>query len=177
MTYAWGRLIVASDSAPAAQEGRVETNTQRRAKGLDPFPDGWYVIELSSRLPAGRLLEKKWMGHDIVAWRDDGGGVCVADAVCPHLGSSLGAAAGGTLRDGHLVCPFHGFEYDVTGACVATPSGTPPRSARLTSYEVQEVNGFIFAWHHRDGREPWWRVEDVTPAGASRAVTVLRVRW
>lgn len=155
---------------------RTATNTKRQDEGLDPFPDGWYVIELSSRLPAGKLLEKRWMGHDIVAWRDDGGGVCVANAVCPHLGSSLGAAAGGVLRNGRLVCPFHGFEYDVSGACVATPAGPPPRSARLSRFEVHEVNGYIFAWHHRDGRAPWWRLEDVSPAGVPRAVAVLRVR-
>ncbi|MYB31254.1 MAG: Rieske 2Fe-2S domain-containing protein, partial [Acidobacteria bacterium] len=29
-------------------------------------------------------------------------------SVCPHLGSELGPAAGGRVRDGRLVCPLHG---------------------------------------------------------------------
>ena len=73
-----------------------------------------------------RLIQKQWLGQDIVAWSDNEGTICVAQSVCPHLGSSLGPAAGGRVRDGHLVCPFHGFTYDVAGNCVATPYAEPP---------------------------------------------------
>ena len=45
----------------------------------------------------------------------------MAEAFCPHLGSDLGPAAGGRICDGRLVCPFHGYEFDATGQCVATP--------------------------------------------------------
>lgn len=45
-----------------------------------------------------------------VAWCDDEGRVCVAGAFCPHLGSHMGPTVGGLVRDGCLVCPFHGFQ-------------------------------------------------------------------
>ena len=42
-----------------------------------------------------KLIQKTWMGMNIVAWCDENGRVCVAEAYCPHLGSDLGPAAGG----------------------------------------------------------------------------------
>ena len=96
------------------------------------------------------------MGENIVAWCDEDGRDCVAEAYCPHLGSDLGPAAGGRICDGRLICPFHGFEFDATGQCVATPYSVPPRYARLRVFETQEVAGLIFAWWGIEGRAPQW---------------------
>ena len=103
-----------------------------------------------------KLIQKTWMGENIVAWCDEDGRDCVAEAYCPHLGSDLGPAAGGRICDGRLVCPFHGFEFDATGQCVATPYSVPPRYARLRVFETQEVAGLIFAWWGIEGRAPQW---------------------
>ena len=144
---------------------------------LHPFPDGWYFIELGSHLREEQLVEKTWMGREIVVWRDRTGAVCVADAFCPHLGSHLGPSTGGMMRDGNLACPFHGFQYDISGKCVAARDAPPPRSARLKSYEVAEVNGFIFAYWDNAGRPPEWQIPDVSPDGwTRRAAKRLRIR-
>ena len=121
-----------------------------------PFPEGWYFIASREAIRKARLIQKTWMGEKIIAWCDENGGICVAVAYCPHLGSDLGPAAGGRVRDGRLVCPFHGFEYDATGQCVATPYAPPPRAARLHVFETQEIAGLIFAWWGIDGRAPQW---------------------
>ena len=42
-----------------------------------------------------KLFQKTWMGENIVAWCDENGHVCVAEAYCPHLGSDLGPTGGG----------------------------------------------------------------------------------
>ena len=89
------------------------------------------------------------MGENIIAWADEEGRVCVAEAYC--LGSNLGPAAGGRIRNGQLVCPFHGYEYDATGQCVATPYADPPKTARLRVFETQDVAGLIFAWWGIEG--------------------------
>ena len=104
------------------------------------------------------LIEKTWLGQDIVAWCDDEGSVCVADAYCPHLGSHLGPTTGGVVRDGCLVCPFHGFEYDVSGQCVATPSAPAPKNARLKLFETEVMNGMVFAWWSGNGQPPYFRL-------------------
>lgn len=98
------------------------------------------------------------MGQEIVAWIDDDRRVCVADAYCPHLGADLGPDAGGLVCEGRLVCPFHGYEFDTTGQCVATPFAPAPKTAKLPVYDTQEVAGLIFAWWGIEGREPQWRL-------------------
>ena len=139
-------------------------STQRRVNAADtlpsPFPEGWYFVTTRKALTKARLIQKTWMGENIIAWVDDGGKVCVADSYCPHLGSDMGPAAGGCIRDGRLVCPFHGFEYDTTGQCVATPFAEAPRTAKLTVYETHEEAGLVFAWWGIGGRAPQWRLPE-----------------
>ena len=123
---------------------------------LPPFPEGWYFVASRKALEQATLTQKTWMGVDVVAWSDEDGRVCVAEAVCPHLGSDLGPAAGGRICDGRLVCPFHGFEFDATGQCVDTPYDAAPRSARLRVFETRDIHGLIFAWWGIEGRAQQW---------------------
>ena len=121
-----------------------------------PFPEGWYFVADRQAVLKAKLIQKTWMGENIVVWCNENGRVCVAEAICPHLGSDLGPATGGRIRGGRLVCPFHGFEYDAAGQCVATPFSAPPRNARLRVFETQEVLGLVFAWWGIKGRTPQW---------------------
>ncbi len=133
---------------------------------LPAFPEGWYFVANRKTVVREGLMEKTWLGEEIVAWADDDGRICVADAFCPHLGSHMGPSVGGVVRDGCLVCPFHGFEFDTAGRCVATPNAPPPKAARLKLYETREILGMIFAWRGSGGRAPQWRLPDEPPAGA-----------
>ena len=72
-------------------------------------------------------------------------------------------AAGGRICGGRLVCPFHGYEFDATGQCVATPFADPPKTARLRVFETQEVLGLIFAWWGIGGRPPQWSLPPDPP--------------
>ena len=126
-----------------------------------PFPEGWYFVASRRQLTKDKLIQKTWMGVDIIAWCDQDGGVCVAEAYCPHMGAYLGSDGGGCVSDGRIVCPFHGFEFDVTGQCVATPYADPPRTARLRVFETRDIAGLIFAWWGINGRAPQWAL----PAG------------
>ncbi len=131
-----------------------------------PFPEGWYFLTSRSALRKKKVIGKTWMGQNIVLWSDESGRVCVADATCPHLGADLRPEAGGCLREGRLVCPFHGFEYDTGGQCVATPFSAPPRAARLQVFETTEILGLIFAWWGTGGRAPQW---DLLPGPLDQA--------
>ncbi|MCE2439874.1 MAG: Rieske 2Fe-2S domain-containing protein [Candidatus Latescibacteria bacterium] len=137
-------------------------NTDR----LPPFPEGWYLVTTRQSLLREKLIEKTWMGEEIVAWCDEEGRVCVADSICPHLGSSLGPEVGGKVCDGRLVCPFHGFEFDTTGQCVATPNAPAPRAAKLKVYETREILGLVFAWFGNGGRPSHWDLPDEPPVSA-----------
>ena len=146
---------------------------------LPPFPEGWYYLTSRKTLLREKLIEKTWMGEEIVAWSDGEGRICVADAFCPHLGSHLGPTVGGQVRDGCLVCPFHGFQFDTTGQCVRTPHAPAPRAAKLKVYETREILGMIFAWWGLGGRPPQWDLpEEPSTAGEWSDVqsTTLRFR-
>ena len=146
---------------------------------LPPFPEGWYFVTDRKTLLEKRLIEKTWMGRDIVAWCDDQGRICVAGAYCPHLGSHLGPTVGGMVRDGCLVCPFHGFEFDATGQCVAVPHAPAPKAAKLDVYATTEILGMVFAWSGSAGRTPKWHLPEEPPTGADWSTvrsTTLRFR-
>ena len=134
------------------------------AGALFPFPEGWYFVASRRSLSKGQLLERQWLGRNIVAWSDEDGSVCVADSVCPHMGSALGPTVGGRVRDGCLVCPFHGFTYDTAGKCVATPHAPPPRSAVLKVYDTRIVQGLVLAWWSAADRPPQWHLPEPPPA-------------
>lgn len=139
-----------SPKAPATNSRRTPAST------LSPFPEGWYFIASRKSLLKEKIIQKTWMGEEIVVWCNDEGRVCVAEATCPHLGADLRPSSGGEVHNGCLVCPFHGFEYDVTGACVATPYAPAPKATRLRVFESQEVLDMVFAWWGIDGRPPQW---------------------
>ncbi|MDE0131645.1 MAG: Rieske 2Fe-2S domain-containing protein [bacterium] len=142
-----------------------------------PFPEGWYFVASRKDVLKAKLVEKTWMGENIVVWSDEDGQVCIAEAVCPHLGSDLTPSGGGRVCDGRLVCPFHGFEFDTTGECVATPYANPPRFTSLRVFETRQVADMIFAWWGIDGREPQWRLPSEGPDQAGWSdliITTLR---
>ena len=139
-----------------------------------PFPEGWYFVASRASLLKSRLIQKTWMGENIVAWCDEQGQVCVAEAYCPHLGSDLGPVTGGRICEGRLVCPFHGYEFDATGQCVATPYADPPGNTRLRVFETQDICGLIFAWWGVGGRPPQWSLHPDRPDQARWSAPEIR---
>ena len=133
---------------------------------LHPFPEGWYFVASRKAVLKAKLIHKTWMGQKIVVWCDGEGRICVAGAVCPHLGASLGPESGGRVRDGCLVCPFHGYEFDASGECVATPYAPPPKATRLKVFQTREVLDIVFAWWGINGRAPQWVLPESPVTGA-----------
>lgn len=106
----------------------------------------WYPIALSTdlkRKPVG--LER--FGKRLVLWRDDQGVAHLHDARCPHRGADL---ALGKVVQGCLQCPYHGFLYEASGACVQTPCDGPQAKIRadlhLKDHPIMERAGVIWQW-------------------------------
>lgn len=110
------------------------------------IPNQWYVVLDSSQIrdkPVGVTR----MGEKLVFWRDEQGKVnCLSDR-CVHRGVSL---SGGKIVNNHLQCPFHGFEYDVSGRVVFIPANgkaSPvPKAFKVKQYPVHEEKDFIWIW-------------------------------
>ena len=106
----------------------------------------WYVVLESDEVKAQPVGVTR-LGEKMVFWRDQAGKVCSAVDRCPHRGVALSV---GKIKDGHLQCPFHGFEYDASGKCVLIPAngrnGVIPNAMRLNSYPTYEAHGLIWLW-------------------------------
>lgn len=111
---------------------------------------GWFRIAASEAVPRGGVATLRLAGRDLVLFRDEAGRIAATDPHCPHLGAHLGH--GGTVVDGALRCPFHGFRFGLDGRCTRVDySRTIPNRARLEPYAVRETAGQIFVF---DGPRP-----------------------
>jgi isorenieratene synthase len=75
------------------------------ARALARPGGGWFVVDARSAF-GDRPRRYTVAGRDLVFWRCEGQLVAAPDA-CPHMGASL---AGGCVRGGRIVCPWHGLE-------------------------------------------------------------------
>ena len=106
----------------------------------------WYVV-LESTEVGKRPVGVTRLGEKMVFWRDAHGILSAAVDHCPHRGAAISL---GKMKDTHLQCPFHGFEFDSTGRCVLVPAngrrGIDPNALQLTTYPTHESHGLIWIW-------------------------------
>ncbi|GAB3804931.1 Rieske 2Fe-2S domain-containing protein [Micromonospora zhanjiangensis] len=114
--------------------------------------DQWYVAAYDSEV--GRdLLARTVLGEPLVLYRTGAGeAVALADR-CVHRRYPLSESR---LDGDTIVCGYHGFTYDPTGACVFVPGQQRiPRTARVASYPVVEQDSFVWVWiGDRDRADP-----------------------
>ncbi|WEH09151.1 aromatic ring-hydroxylating oxygenase subunit alpha [Alicyclobacillus fastidiosus] len=108
----------------------------------------WYAVCPSSEVAAD---PKKVTvnGRDYVLYRDKTGRIVACNGYCPHRGCDLSM---GSIHEGELVCPFHGWHFEGTGSCTHIPAnklGTPiPPSYRLNTYPVTELAELVWLYTH-----------------------------
>ncbi|MEE2968841.1 MAG: Rieske 2Fe-2S domain-containing protein, partial [Pseudomonadota bacterium] len=93
------------------------------------------------------IIPVRLMGEDLVLFRDEQDRYGLLEKHCCHRGADLNF---GRLEDGGLRCPFHGWLYDFTGACIEQPA-EPDASqfhakVRQKAYPCEERNGVVFAY-------------------------------
>ncbi len=117
----------------------------------------WLPVLMTSELgePDGPPLRVRHLGEDLIAFRTTSGDVGVIQNACPHRGASL--FFGRNEEDG-LRCVYHGWKFDVTGACVDMPS-EPAESnfknkVRTKAYAVHERNGVIWVYMGQRSEPP-----------------------
>lgn len=103
----------------------------------------WYVACRSTELVDGGILATKILGEDIVIWRE-GERVHAWKDLCVHRGARLSL---GTVENGTLKCPYHGWTYNSEGKCIlmpAHPNITPSPRANVTVYQACEEHGYVY---------------------------------
>jgi phenylpropionate dioxygenase-like ring-hydroxylating dioxygenase large terminal subunit len=110
------------------------------------IPNQWYIL-MESKQVKERPVGVTRMGQKLVFWRDGSGRVSCLRDKCPHRGVELSK---GQVVNGHIQCPFHGFEYDTSGQAVHIPANgrnaPVPKVFRAHSYPTHEAHGFIWVW-------------------------------
>lgn len=117
---------------------------------VSPFAEGWYVIEFSKKIRTDRLISKKFLGEEVVIYRDSqSGNVIVVQAHCPHMGAHFDSYQnGGCVKDGVLTCPYHLLKYDADGKCQGAKENN--HRAHLKKFHTMEHNGFVLAYFQHD---------------------------
>ena len=108
----------------------------------------WQPVALTQELVGPRPVKAvRMLGEDLVFVRDEAGRLGLIDRHCCHRGADLRF---GRLEDGGIRCPFHGWLFDVDGACLEQPAepvgSTFHRKVRQPSYPCCDVNGVILAY-------------------------------
>lgn len=141
----------------------------------------WVPAGLSSELPErdGAPLRVRLLGEDLIAFRVSSGAVGLVKNACPHRGASLFY---GRNEEEGLRCIYHGWKFDVRGACVDMPS-EPPESrfkdkVRAVGYPCVERGGLIWAYlGPRKTPPPMPRLEPIVAGEASIQVYQRECNW
>jgi phenylpropionate dioxygenase-like ring-hydroxylating dioxygenase large terminal subunit len=80
----------------------------------------WFPVASCEQLAHDKPLAARLLGEDLVLWRNAGHVMAWQD-LCLHRGArlSMGQIDPG---EGALACPYHGWRYGVSGACVYIPA-------------------------------------------------------
>lgn len=117
----------------------------------------WYAVLDSSQVKTRTPLGVTRMGEKLVFWRDSHGTIVCMRDLCPHIGAQLSQ---GKIQHDTLACPFHGFEYDSSGACVYLPAlgrnGEIPKAMKVVTVPTYEARDYIWIW--------WGEPEKISPA-------------
>jgi phthalate 4,5-dioxygenase oxygenase subunit len=118
------------------------------------FRQYWIPALRSDELPAPDCppVRVKLLGEELIGYRTTSGAVGLMQNACPHRGASMFF---GRNEEEGLRCVYHGWKFDVTGACVDMPS-EPAESnfknkVRARAYPCLERNGVI--WTYMGPRE------------------------
>ena len=109
-----------------------------------PWPsNAWYVACTPDELAPGAPLGRQICGEPMVFFRNRQGQVAALEDFCPHRGAPLSL---GFLREGELVCGYHGLTLDCSGRPASMPGQDVGRFPAARSFPTLERYGFIWVW-------------------------------
>ena len=97
--------------------------------------------------PDGPPVRVRLLGEDLVAFRDSQGRIGLLDEYCPHRRVSLYF---GRNEECGLRCIYHGWKFDVSGACVEMMNEPEENDFKhkvhVEAYPTCEIGGVIWAY-------------------------------
>lgn len=109
-----------------------------------PLDHCWHAVSTTDAV-GSQPLGVELLGSPYVIWRGPDTQLTAAADRCSHREARLSL---GTLNDGCLQCPYHGWTFGSDGKCVEIPSSGKdapiPPAAHLSSVRVAERYGLIW---------------------------------
>lgn len=109
----------------------------------------WIPALLARELPEpdSPPVRVRLLGENLVAFRDSKGRIGLLDELCPHRLASLFF---GRNEECGLRCVYHGWKFDVAGACVDMMNEPEEHDfkhkVRTTAYPTCELGGIVWAY-------------------------------
>lgn len=119
---------------------------QNQVREVGINPNYWYPVAWSHQLKQGHVLPVTIWQQAIAVFRSTQGQLHALEDACPHKGVAL---HNGLVQGEHLLCPYHGWEFNGQGDCVGIPyfpSDQKLPCARARSYPIQERYGIIWVF-------------------------------
>ena len=130
-----------------AEKNRLITETGPNTPAGAWMRRFWQPAALAEELASPRPIKVRLLGEDLILFRDPTGRIGLMDRHCAHRGADLAFAR---CEDGGLRCPFHGWLFDASGACLdqpAEPAGSQFHTKiRQPTYPCVTKSGIIWAY-------------------------------
>ena len=103
----------------------------------------WYVAAAAEEVGADKPLGRRICNEAMVFFRGPGGVVSALEDFCPHRGAPLSL---GFVRDGTLVCGYHGLAMGCEGKAASMPGQRIGGFPAIRRFPAEERYGFIWVW-------------------------------
>jgi phenylpropionate dioxygenase-like ring-hydroxylating dioxygenase large terminal subunit len=154
----------------------------------------WQPVGISEKVK-DLPLAVRFLGEDLVLFRDKKGRPGLVHPRCCHRGTTLYY---GRVEEEGIRCCYHGWMFDVEGRCVDMPcekdNGAGIReNVRQPWYPVQEAYGIVWAYMGPPDKKPvltrWSNLENVEPGmkliahqgtfggGGDASVDIMPCNW
>lgn len=107
--------------------------------------DNWYIACQSKELRQ-KPLARTVLGIPLVLFRGSNGKPTALLDRCPHRNVPLSK---GWVRNNHLICKYHGWQFDEQGICQEVPglcSQKEDKNRNVVAYPVIEQDNFIWVY-------------------------------
>ena len=166
----YSSLKLTSQSSVNRALGNDSSLKSQNKKSIQPASQlsgglfGWYSISRSSFLKDGELHFFSMYNEPLVLYRDENSNAkCIKD-LCPHRGASFienikNGVPQGKLKDGQLICPYHGARFSPKGDCtnldritcqhiVDTNYNNYAKKIHLYQYPCIEKDGYVYIYYN-----------------------------
>lgn len=105
--------------------------------------NSWYVAATADEIGADKPLGRRICNEAMVFFRGSGGKIAALEDFCPHRGTPLSL---GFVREGQLVCGYHGLVMGCEGKVAAMPGQKVGGFPAIRRFPAEERYGFVWVW-------------------------------